>query len=351
MSDTVTTTDAGAPIKGGGTPSIAPQFPPVDPVSIRAMLMLTATNHLMADAEWPYREATLQLQSQGDELGVFRFFGANHPSSIQRVFDRELDISIMNPSLILAMAHRGVGLFTQPMEVALIAVMPHDDQLGFAVSKESGLTSLDDIREKRYPLKLCVRDTLDQSTTDLVQQVLKVHGFTYSDIQSWGGKVSYDQQMPPIGFPHLPSRIERAAKGEFDAIFEEGVFIWADAVEGAGLRLLDISPERLAELEPLGFQPATISRERYKTLPADNATLDFSGWPIYCRADSPDLLVRKFCEAMESQKASIPWHIGPVQQEELPLEQMVTDTPDTRQMGVPFHPAAEQFWKKTGYLR
>lgn len=351
MSESTTNTPYVAPIQKDGTPSIPPNFPPVDPLSIRAILMLSAANYMMTDNEWPYRETTIQLKSQGDELGVYRLFGANHPSSIRQVFERSLDISIMNPSLILAMAHRGVGLFAEPMQVALIAVLPHEDQLGFAVSRSSGLTSLDDIRERHYPVRLCVRGSMDQSTADLVEEVLKVHGFNYSDIESWGGKVSHDQQMPPMGFPNLPSRIERAVNGEYDAIFEEGVPIWANAVEGAGLRLLDISPKRLVELERIGFKSATIEKARYETLPADNATVDFSGWPIYTRIDTPDLLVWKFCEALEARKTSIPWYIGPVTQESLPLERIVTDSPGTPLMGVPFHPAAEAFWNSAGYLK
>ena len=350
MSDEVIDTHSKAPIKRGGKPSVVPGFGR-GPLSIRAMLMLTAANFMMADEQWPYREATIQLQSQGDELGVFRLFGANHPDSIRQVFERKLDISIMNPSLILSMAHRGVGLFTEPMQVALIAVMPHDDQLGFAVSKASGLTSLDDIRERRYPLRLCVRGSLDQSTTELVQQVLKVHGFSYRDIVEWGGSVSYDQQMPPVSFPDHPSRLELAARGEYDAIFEEGVFIWANAIEDAGLRFLDISPERVPELQRLGFKPAKIEKARYDRLPVDNATLDFSGWPIYTRIDASDLLVRKFCEALVAKKDSIPWQTGPVEQDDLPLERMVVDSPETPLLDIPFHPAAEEFWTQMGYLR
>lgn len=59
------------------------------------------------------------------------------------------------------MAHRGVGLFEHPMEVATIAVLPHYDQLGFAVRQDSGLASLDDIRTQRYPLRLSTRGSAD----------------------------------------------------------------------------------------------------------------------------------------------------------------------------------------------
>ena len=87
------------------------------------------------------------------------------------------------------------------MQIALIAVMPHYDQLAFAVSKSSGLQSLDDIREKQYPLRLSVRGSQDQCTTLLVEQVLNVHGFGYGDIVRWGGSISYDQPMPPQSPP------------------------------------------------------------------------------------------------------------------------------------------------------
>ena len=350
MSDNAVDRQTGVQLKEGGKPSIAPGIGPVDPVNIRSMLMLTAANYMMVDDEWPYREATIQLRSQGDELGVFRFFGANDPDSIRRVAERELDISIMNPSAILGMAYRGVGLFASPLPVALIAVMPHYDQLGFAVSEASGLTSLDDIREQRYPLRLCVRGPLDQSTCDLVEVVLKAHGFSYADIVEWGGSVAYDQQLPPVGFPGIPSRIELAARGEYDAIFEEAVFIWVNAAVGAGLRFLDISPERLADLERMGFMPGKLEKAHYDRLPADVTTLDFSGWPVYTRADAPHLLVRKFCETLEARKDSIPWNIGPVKQQALPLERMVVDSPQTPLMGVPFHPAAREAWAKMGYL-
>ena len=115
----------------------------VDPNSMRSMLMLESVSHMMTETDWPYRAASIELTSQGDEVGAYRLFGANNPNSIWDVFERKIDISIMNPSAILRMADRGVGLFSEPMQVALIAVMPHYDQLGFAVSNSSGLTFVD----------------------------------------------------------------------------------------------------------------------------------------------------------------------------------------------------------------
>jgi TRAP-type uncharacterized transport system substrate-binding protein len=338
------------PLKAGGVPSlIPPGVGPIDPLNIRAKLMLETASHMMTDWDWPYREAVVEMRSQGDEIGSFRLFGANDPSSIQDVYDRKTDISILNPMVLLSMAHRGIGMFSHPMEVALIAVMPHYDQLGFAVTEKSGLTSLDDIREKRYPLRLSVRGSLDASTAAAVELVLRAHGFSYADIISWGGSVSYDQPMPPQTPPGHPSRMARVASGELDAIFEEGVIIWVGGLPKLGMRALEINDDRLAQLVAMGFKPGKLEQRFYKWLDRDIQTVDFSGWPIFTRADAPELVVRKFCEAMEARKASIPWTWGPIEQEELPLKRMVTDAPDTP-LDVPFHPVAEAYWKELGYL-
>ncbi len=251
------------PLKEGGTLSVWPEIGRIDPLNIRAKLMLETASHMMTEFDWPYREVTIDLKSQGDELGAFRLYGANSPDSIRQVFERKIDISILNSAAILSMAHRGIGLFTEPMQVALIAVMPHHDQLGLALSKASGLISLDDIREKRFPLRVSVRGSLDACTQRLVEKVLNVHGFGYDDILAWGGSVSYDQPMPIQPVPNGRSRIERVCRGELDAIFEEGVPLWTKDAVDAGMRFLDIDEEHLVALEREGFRRGKIERSRY----------------------------------------------------------------------------------------
>jgi hypothetical protein len=339
-----------APLKEGGTPSVSPEFGRVDPAAIRAKLMLDTASFMMTEFDWPYRRIAIEMKSSGDELGSFRLFGANHPDSIREVSERKLDISILNPAAILTMAHRGTGLFSEPMKVALIAVMPHYDQLAFAVRNGLGLESLVDIREKHYPLRLSVRGSLDACTTRLVEKVLNIHGFGYDDILAWGGSVSYDQPMPAQTPPNAASRIARVVNGEIDAIFEEGVAVWANEAVDAGMQLFHIDEDHLAVLQRVGFRRGILEKSRFNRLRDDVVTLDFSGWPIYTHTDAPDLLIRKFCEAMDARKDSIPWHMGPLEQKELPLANMVVESPATP-IDVPFHAVARDFWIEKGYLK
>ena len=102
------------PLKKGGTPTILSGSGPVEPFAIRAKLMLEVASHMMTESDWPYRQATIDLESQGDELGNFRMFGANSPNSIRQVFERKLDISIMNPGVILSWPIVAWGFIQRP---------------------------------------------------------------------------------------------------------------------------------------------------------------------------------------------------------------------------------------------
>jgi TRAP-type uncharacterized transport system substrate-binding protein len=135
-----------------------------------------------------------------------------------------------------------------------------------------------------------------------------------------------------------------------DAIFEEAIVMWADVVTAAGMRFLPVEEKYRTKLEALGFKRGVIEKSLYPTLPADVPTIDYSGQPIFCHVDAPDLLVTKFCEALEARKARILWQIGDPHQPPLPLERMCLDAQDTP-LDVPLHRVAERFWRQKGYLK
>ena len=253
-------------------------------------------------------------------------------------------MSILNPAAMLTMAHRGTGAFDTKRDVAAIAVLPHYDQLGFAVATGLGFTSLTDIAARKYPLRVSVRGSIDACTPIMVDVVLREHGFSLSDIEAWGGEISYDQPMP-----NDPSRMGRLKAGEIDAIFDEGVIMWADLVAAAGAEFLPLSEHHLDALVSQGFRRGLLERSRYPSLPGDIPTVDYSGWPIYCRADAPAALIEKFCAALISRRDTIVWDIGGPRQPPLPLERMARESPSTPQ-DVPLHPTAAAVWRHHGFL-
>ena len=316
---------------------------PVDPSNLRPMLFLDVASHMMLARDWEYRAVTVTMESH-TRKGRFALYGANHPSTIDAVDERRIDISILNPAAMLTMAYRGVGAFDRVRRVATIAVLPHDDRLGFAVADRLGFTRLEDIAKARYPLRVSTRGSTDACTPVMVDVVLRAHGFSLADIVSWGGQVFYDQPMP-----NHPSRIGRLERGEIDAVFDEGIALWADLVTPAG---------RAAHRPGLAA-PQRIGARRFSSGGDRTSALSHSDRRRAHRrlqrvADllpdrHPADLIEAFCEALVSRRESICWTMGGVEQPPLPLEQMVRETPATP-LDVPLHHRAAEVWRRRGYL-
>jgi TRAP-type uncharacterized transport system substrate-binding protein len=319
--------------------------PPVDPMNLRSMLMLDVARDMMLEPTWAQKSLSVSLVDAADPgARGLTFLGMNHFDGVADVDAGRVDVAVLNPLVMLTMARLGTGPFTTPLDLSTIAVMPHHDQLAFAVSDRLGITDLAEIAERRYPLRVSVRGSLDDVTSRSVDVVLGVYGFSLADVVAWGGTVLHDQPMP-----NHPTRIGRLASGEIDAIFEEGTIIWADDVRGAGASILPIDDEHLAALQRLGFRRGVLDVATYPSLGADVQTVDYSGWPIFCRTDAADALVEQFCRSLEHAKDRIVWNIGPAEQPPLPLEQMVSESPATP-FDVPLHPAAKAYWRSVGYL-
>lgn len=308
--------------------------------TIRSRLMLEAASEMVALEDWPGKQARISLRPQGASSWGVTLFASDSPDSVSEVVEGRAQIGIVNPSAVLSMAYRGVGPFKEPAPVRVITVIHQFDQLGFAVSARTGLTTLRDLPSRKYPLKVSLRGQADHSVHLVTRQVFAALGFSEEDITSWGGEVRYDPELP-----YGPNRIGAAERGEIDAIFDEAMPTFAGRALKAGMRFLGVDEDALQRLESVGLRRVAITKAEYPDLDQDIWSIDFSGWPVFARADLADDVVTAFCTGLEARKGRIPWYgAGP-----LPLDQMCRDTRDGP-LPVPLHPAAERFWRACGYL-
>src|SRR5262249_59789579 len=98
-----------------------------------------------------------------------------------------VELAFVNPSALLTQAYRGVGLFSAPLPVRVVAVYPSWDRFVFMVHPRTGIRSLAELKAKRYPLRVSVREDPTHSTHVLIDQAFALHGFTLKDVESWGG--------------------------------------------------------------------------------------------------------------------------------------------------------------------
>jgi TRAP-type uncharacterized transport system substrate-binding protein len=313
---------------------------PLNAPVIRSRLMLEIASELVAGQDRSIRVAEVHLRDLAHEQAL-RLSSLSTIGVVFDVAEGRLDMAIANPSAALTLAYLGKRPFDQPMPVRTIAVIPSSDQYVFAVSKGTGLTRFEDIGVRRAPLRILLRGVPDHFLHVMLDDICAAAGFTTSDIVAWGGELRKTGPHPLPG----DEKFAAVARGEADAMFDEGAAGWVGAAAEAGMAILPLGEKTSRKLEAIGYRRALLRKADYPQLAADVPTVDFSGWPIFVRADLPDKRVTQICAALEARKDRIAWQeAGP-----LPLERMCRDVPDAP-LGVPLHPAAEQFWRECGYL-
>lgn len=308
--------------------------------TIRSRLVLEVASEMVDHPDWPNRQARVSLRPQGAENWAVNMIASDGPAAIDLVARGEMQLAISNPAMYPALAVRGTGPYKAPIRLRAITIIPSPDQLAFAVTDKTGLKSLHEVRERRYPLRVSMRGQKDHALHPVVNEVLAAAGFSLDDIVSWGGQVRYDD-----GLPMKSNRMGAMERGEVDMIVDEAVRGWANAALDAGMRILPLDDGMLTKLEAIGLRRSVMPASRYPKLVNDLPTLDFSGFAVYTHADVPDAVITAICAALEARKEIIGWQEpGP-----LPLDRMCRDTEDGP-LVIPLHPAAEKFWLAQGYL-
>jgi hypothetical protein len=262
-------------------------------------------------------------------------------AGVEAVCRGDVTVGISNPSALLTVARRGVPPFRGHAPVSAICVLPSPDQLVVACNAATGLASLEEVVERHFTLRLSVRGQRDNSVHVVVDHVLEASGLSVADLEAWGGSISFDEGLPSRG-----DRIKKVVRGEVDAIIDEASATWTEDAIEAGMRIIPLSETALIRLESWGYRRAVLSSSIYSSLKSDVPTIDFSGFAIYVRDDTPDQFVVAVCAALEARRERITLQTG----EPLPLAEMCGDT-DAAPLDVPLHPAAAEYWRERGYLK
>jgi TRAP-type uncharacterized transport system substrate-binding protein len=303
--------------------------------------MLEVAAELVARHEvFDPRQASVLLRRQGERTHELELAGSDGPAELERVARREVAVAIVNPSVLLTLACRGVSPFRGPLPLRAISVIPSQDQFVLAVKADAGIRRAEDLAGLDKPLRISVRGQRAHSIHVVIDHVLQASGTSLADLRQSGSTICYDNGMPNWG------RLDAVRAGERDAIFDEGATTWTNEAVEAGMVILTMQQETVARLQTWGYRRAVLDKATYTALDADVLTVDFSGWPIYAHEEADAGLVEMFCEALEARRLAIPLQDG----SPLPLEEMCADTA-AAPLDVPLHDAARAFWVKRGYIR
>ena len=210
-----------------------------------------------------------------------------------------------------------------------------DSALHFLVTEESGLTSIEQIKQQRYPLRLSVmyRGSLMEAAS---KELLAAYGITYEDIASWGGKVYFRALVPSL---------ELMRDGGLDAISLAVQFPESNITESSVLhqfRLLPLSDEVIDQVNrKLGTYHSVIPAGTYRFSQQDVPTFS-------------DVCVLIAYAGLEEQKAyditralfNNLEYLHTVHRALSKLNAM--DMPRVNQ--IPLHPGAARFYREAGVM-
>ena len=279
------------------------------------------------------------------ENGVSLSFAADGFRELRAVAEGKISVAWINPSVAATLAFKGKGPFSKPLPIRTLAVFPSYDVVGFAVRASTAISSLAEIKQKKYPLRLSTGQTTKRAlshspTMFTVTAVMKAAGFTLADIKKWGGKIQ------SVSRPSHPDRRAAIEDGTIDAIFDEGIKSWGQTAVDQGFRYLPVEGMVLDRLTAMGYRRSVVPKSRLRGMTEDVNTVDFSGWPMVVRADMAEEVAYALCEAIAARKDLIPTD----NYKPLDLSQLCADDEEAPR-GIPFHPGAERFYREKGYLK
>jgi TRAP-type uncharacterized transport system substrate-binding protein len=280
---------------------------------------------------------------QGDCISLS--FAADSFRELKLLGEGKVSVAWINPSASVTLAYRGTGPLSGRIPLRTIAVFPSWDVVGFAVHESTGITSLEQIKKERFPLRLSTgptseRDLIESPVTFVVSAALKAAGFTIADIRSWGGKIQ------AVSRPSHPDRRAGIDNGTVNAVFDEGIKSWGQSVLDRGFRYLPIDGALMRHLKKMGYRPGIVPKANFKGLTHDVPTIDFSGWPMVVRADMPNDVAYALCEAIELRRKAMPTdNFKPLNIADLCANDY--EAP----YDVPLHSGARRFYRERSYLK
>lgn len=254
-----------------------------------------------------------------------------------RIQSKEVDIACETVCISKA-ALDGVAPFKKPVDNILsLANLRTDALLNVVVRADSGITSFEDIKEKKMAVRLGPgpRGSVTQIA---LEWVLNEYGITFKDITDWGGKI-YNNNFGDVA--------DMAKDGQVDMVVWLGpgeAWFLTELSANTPLRWLSVSPEVAEAMKEkhmlyTGTLPATM----FKGMMGRDVLTVGTYMSLIVRGDMSEdtayALTKALCEGRDEVITACP--------------QWSTFTPSTAwsDMPHPLHPGAEKYYREARLMQ
>lgn len=267
---------------------------------------------------------------------------------LRAVGDGLAQIGVFTPSVSARLCRDGVGPFDHPRPaLRSIGVVPHRDALVVGAIEELGLNSVDEIRERKVPLRLSLPPDA-HLTGHASRHILALHGITQASLESWGGEW--------IETPSAQIAWRMVAEGRADAMINESIPQgFRMLAKARPIRLLPMRQGAVDQLEAeLGYVPMTVPAGMVAGQERPVLGLSWEHWIVVAHANLPDDAAYVLADAFLSDANHLERQYmadDRLSASEISLEYPMRPEVVANEVTIPLHPGAQQRFSEAGVLR
>ena len=267
----------------------------------------------------------------------------NFPT-VSAIAEGEADMGIITPPVCATMAYRGVGPYNKKMEnLRAIGSFPHDDRMMWAVPADSGINSIEEMKDK--PLRLAIPDTTCP-VRFVVEKILEAYDTSLDDLKSHGWQILEEE--------HPFRCMELAIQGKADALIHEGRKTppWIKLTQSRLMKFLPIREDVLQKMaDEYGYRKAVLSKGMLRGVDGEVPCIDFSDWLMFVRNDMPDDLAYRITRIFIERREDFEVSFRRLPPEKSDLVYPIDPKQVWRNVGeIPLHPGAERYYKEHGHM-
>lgn len=272
----------------------------------------------------------LQDYLPGSNITVLVGGGISNPTLVA---SGEAEIGFTySPALIAALA--GTGEFPAALStLRAIGRMEPCLETCFA-TVESGITSFDQIRDEKIPVRLCV-PAVGNFGEAAANAILTAYGLSYEMIESFGGTVQHVSH---------PEAIDLFRDGHIDMYMCAAGIGHASVTEmclSRPMKFIPVEGEAMTKLEELGYAPSVVPAGSFEGVTEDCPAAQYNAvWIV--NEDCDDALVYYATKALNERMDDMVTAYSAIAE--------VEKADMTECFGAKLHPAAEAYYKEIGML-
>jgi len=204
-------------------------------------------------------------------------------------------------------------------------------------AKKLGLNSIKDIKDKKIPIRM-VTQPVGSLGEFAGRQLLRVYGVTYNDIKGWGGSTQH------VGYNVIVDAFKDGRADVLFAVITPKHPSVSEIASGADVKFLGPEPDVVTALAPLGYVPATMPADTFKSQSEAVRTVGFPTVLITNKELPEGVAYTVTKTVIENKDALVRGHAGLSE-----FDPKTAWQPD--KVGLPLHPGAERAYREKGWMK